>query len=1416
MLLRSFLSVLIIMMSSSSLGQSLTWNLVGVQFTDGSTASGSFEYNASTNAVSNVQIVTSSGIYTSTTSFFSVKPFEFVFVPTGSLSYGAKLPALVLLPSQNLTNAGGSVSLCCSNGSSFEGLICDDACDGVTTTHQIDSGVLSAGNAPAGSVLYMFTGTTDTGLAEQFSYSSPTFITSVTSIPASALTNCSPAAQCSGGVIFNPVFTQVTTSGPEANATIFFGVNQSAYYFSLGAFGQAGTYQNALPGFTQTGTLTVQVSGTLPPPPNIGSAQNSTDHQVSIAEPVSTGNGNYYYPHMDFTVAGRGMPLVFQRSYNTLDNYAGPLGANWTHSLNIILTLTSSGVATIRWGDGHGETYTPTGSTFVPQAGVFSTLVANADGTFTLTQKNQTTYFFSVAGKLTAIQDKNGNSVQLAYDGSGNLVAVTASGGRTLALAYDGSGRIVSVTDPMGRAESYTYDNANNLATATDPLQGVTTYAYDANHCVTSITLPNGNTLLQNTYDAQGRVISQTNGRGLTWQFAYNTPAAGQTTITDARGSTTVHAYDSALRIVGIMDSLGHTTSYTYDANNDRTSVTNQNGNTTSFSFDTNGNVTGITDPLSNSTAFTYDLKNDLLSVTNPKHKTTAFSYDASGNLTRIQDALGDETGFSYDSSGEITAKTDAVGNSTQFTYSGAGDLAGIKDGLGNSSTLSYDGDGRLVSVKDPNQHTATAVYDMLGRLTKTSDPLGDQTALAYDAIGQVLSVTDANGHITAYTYDAANNLVTVTDALGHVTKYAYDPDNNRTTFTNAKGNATTYQYDAVNRLVGTVDPLGDATAYSYDPVGNAVAVIDAKGQTNDFTYDVLNRLIAMTYSDGTNVGYVFDSDGNRTSLIDPHGTTTYRYDDADRLVMVTNPGGQTVSYVYDPAGNRTGLTYPAGTSLGYQYDAANRLSKVTDWISRQTTYAYDPAGNLAKISYPTGASVVFSYDNANRLLSANNAAITGNFSATSYTLDAAGNRVAISANGLIRKYGYDALNELISQMQGSQVTTWIYDEVGNRISQIAPTGTAAYAYDAADRLLSAGASTFSYDADGNRISQTAGTGTTTYSYDASNRLAAVVGPGTNNSFAYDGDGNRVGQIAAGFGSYNYINDTAVGLPVVLNEQGPDGSINFAYGLSPIELASSGFNYFYGFDGLGSVVALTDGTTGKATTAYAYDAWGNATSNGSVGQKNKLRFTGEALDPGTGLYYLRARYYDSSSGTFLSRDLFPGFAAQPQTRNRYRYSLDDPIRYTDPSGFSAIENSNQTASVVTACGTNCERIWGAIVDAVTSGAGVIAKALQDGWSSSTSIGGTDAGNTVVQTGAAIVINPDTVSAEINTIKGQQALIQSAAGLLGPNYSKSDLDESFGYMCANSYAGGVCLRGESYVEGLIMKDATQQGDLPGFQ
>jgi RHS repeat-associated protein len=1023
------------------------------------------------------------------------------------------------------------------------------------------------------------------------------------------------------------------------------------------------------------------IAGPIPPPLANGSPQaNST---VAFAsEPVNTGNGSYYYQHLDLTIPSRGLPLVFQRSYNSLDSYSGPLGANWTHSFNVILTQTSAGVANVRWGDGHGETFTLTGTTYVPQPGVFSSFAANTDGSYTLTQNNQVKYNFSSTGQLTGVRDRNGNTVLLGYDGSGNLIQVTDAVGRNLTLSYDGSNRITQIVDPIGRTTSYAYDGSNNLSSVTDAAGGVTQYAYDGNHRVISIAQPNSSALLQNSYDSSGRVVSQMNGRGFPWQFAYGTPSAGSTTITDARGNQTVHTYDPLLRVIQITDPLGGATSYAYDSNNNRTSVTNPTGGITTFAYDSQGNVTGVADPLSGVSIFAYDATNNLRTAANPKGRSTSFTYDPNGNLVTIVDAAGKTTTLGYDGFGELISRQDARGNTVNYGYDASGNLTSIKDPLGEVSSLSYDGIGRLLSVTDPNGHVSQAIYDPLSRLVKASDPLGGATQFAYDAVGNLLKLTDANGHSTSYSYDPVNNLISVTDAAGHVTTYGYDQNNNRTSFTNAKGAITAYTFDPLNRLVAITDPLSFLTAYSYDAAGNVVSKRDAIGNLNRFTYDALNHLIAISYADGKSVAYAYDSDGKRTSMTDSHGATAYAYDLLDRLTSVTDPIGRVVQYGYDGVGNRVSLVYPDSKTVSYSYDPANRLSQVQDWLGRFTKYSYDLSSNLTGITYPNQASLSLTYDAANRLTRVNNSyrSSAGNPIATfAYVLDPAGNRLQVTdGSNKVTSYSYDVLNELTKVTSEGKPTSFSYDTAGNRVKLTAPGVSIAYTYDADDRLLNAGVATFTYDANGNEasVARTAGGSPVIYGYDAANRLTTAAGGLVNNAFVYDGDGNRVGQSNT-IGTYSYVNDVATAFPVVLQESGPDKLVTYGRGLALINASSPAFEFFYQYDGLGSVAGLTR-PNGELLGRYVYDAWGQPTlvsPDPKTAMRNKFAFTAEAIDPGTGLYFLRARYYDPNVGRFTSSDSFSASVASPIDQNRYVYVRSNPIRYTDPSGFSTMDQS---------------------------------------------------------------------------------------------------------------------------------------------
>jgi RHS repeat-associated protein len=87
--------------------------------------------------------------------------------------------------------------------------------------------------------------------------------------------------------------------------------------------------------------------------------------------------------------------------------------------------------------------------------------------------------------------------------------------------------------------------------------------------------------------------------------------------------------------------------------------------------------------------------------------------------------------------------------------------------------------------------------------------------------------------------------------------------------------------------------------------------------------------------------------------------------------------------------------------------------------------------------------------------------------------------------------------------------------------------------------------------------------------------------------------------------------------------------------------------------------------------AYSYRPYGECLQSQGILGTDK-RFTGQRLD-NTGLYYYGARYYDPTIGRFISADTIVPNPANPQTLNRYAYCLNNPLKYTDPSGHMTFD-----------------------------------------------------------------------------------------------------------------------------------------------
>ena len=175
-------------------------------------------------------------------------------------------------------------------------------------------------------------------------------------------------------------------------------------------------------------------------------------------------------------------------------------------------------------------------------------------------------------------------------------------------------------------------------------------------------------------------------------------------------------------------------------------------------------------------------------------------------------------------------------------------------------------------------------------------------------------------------------------------------------------------------------------------------------------------------------------------------------------------------------------------------------------------------------------------------------------------------------------------------------------------------------------------------DANGNTLSDPSGK---SYSWDFENRLVQAVVPGTGTvSFKYDPFGRSI-QKSGPLGTTNYLYDGMDTDANAIEELDGGGNVlsRFAQGPGidrPLAEFAAGAATYYEQDGLGSVTSLSSGT-GTIGNTYTYDSYGRLTaSTGTL--TNPFQFTGRDFDPETQLNFYRARYYDNSTGRFISED----------------------------------------------------------------------------------------------------------------------------------------------------------------------------------
>jgi RHS repeat-associated protein len=140
----------------------------------------------------------------------------------------------------------------------------------------------------------------------------------------------------------------------------------------------------------------------------------------------------------------------------------------------------------------------------------------------------------------------------------------------------------------------------------------------------------------------------------------------------------------------------------------------------------------------------------------------------------------------------------------------------------------------------------------------------------------------------------------------------------------------------------------------------------------------------------------------------------------------------------------------------------------------------------------------------------------------------------------------------------------------------------------------------------------------------------------------------------------------------VVVETNNSGAVTVSYVLGNGQLISQkrgATTSYYLPDAQGSTRALTT-PAAAITDTYRYSAFGDIETQTGTTTNNYL-YTGQQFDASTGLYSLRARYYDPNVGRFLSRDTYPINHQNPVELNRYVYAAGNPVRYSDPSGLES-------------------------------------------------------------------------------------------------------------------------------------------------
>ncbi|MBI1424703.1 MAG: hypothetical protein GC149_14755, partial [Gammaproteobacteria bacterium] len=876
----------------------------------------------------------------------------------------------------------------------------------------------------------------------------------------------------------------------------------------------------------------------------------------------------------------------------------------------------------------------------------------NANSTYTLMMQDGAylPMSFTGPGCVTC----NATNTTFEYDAANRVTKSTKDGLATVFGGYDANNnpgyKIEGFGTALERRSDYTYDTnfIHKVKTITEPSvcsghNKITDYTYDAGGNLTQVTVagytPSCTAVSRTTtlqYNGPLSQLSQIDGPRTdisditTLDYYPNDPSQGNNRgrlvrVTLANGIVARDniQYTATGKIQSESRPNGLTLSYTYYPGNDRLETLTQSAaglnRVTHWTYLPTGEVETITQGYGSSSA-----------------TTLTFGYDDARRLTRITDAQGNY----------IEYQLDTEDNKVQENRY---DANGV---LQRQLVQAFDLYNRLDTSTQANE-IQNPDFAPDGTLSKTTDGKNVQTQYGYDDLKRLITRTADVGGTDPSTQDA-------------LTKYGYNIHDQLTSVTDPINGETQYEYDDLGNLLTQTSPDTGTTTFTYDAAGNMKTRLDAKGQSFSYSYDALNRLTQLTAPIGAeSITYSYDTCTNgegRLCDITQNGTTvSYGYNAFGDVV-----GSQGMGYGYDELGRVKTLTYPSGDSVTYSYDASGRIDRVDAVIngSPQTlasNISYAPFGPVTSMTYGNALSYSQALDTAYR---PSNMTVPNALTLTNSQYDGNGNLTQRDEASVFTQYGYDALDRIDTTSGAFGTRNYNFDKNGNRSSDVVDNATTTYDYRSATNVMSAiNGAAVSVDANGNTTSLRG----MTLGYDSLNRLLSI----NNATYSYNGLNQRVMKTVNGV-STNYMYGLKGELLTEASND-PNGNAEYVYlnGV-PLAVIRQGSVYYVHTDQLGAPRSMTDANQ-VVVWRWDSDPFGVGAANDDpdgdgVTVTMNLRFPGQYYDAESGLYYNYFRYYDPSTGRYITSDpigLNGGI-------NTYGYVGANPLYGYDPYGLFSI------------------------------------------------------------------------------------------------------------------------------------------------